>query len=90
MFFHLLWQIIADSNLDTERSSSAVEEILNNFSNRQLDFTSTIENWTTTVVEKKEIEMILEKIIHENQEVSVFCFNYFYLFVFFEILMLKD
>ncbi|KAL5290623.1 hypothetical protein ACFFRR_010159 [Megaselia abdita] len=62
--------IIADSNLDTERSSSAVEEILNKFSNRQLDVTSTIENWTTTVVEKKEIEMILEKIINENQETT--------------------
>ncbi|KAL5290629.1 hypothetical protein ACFFRR_010159 [Megaselia abdita] len=63
-------RIIADSNLDTERSSSAVEEILNKFSNRQLDVTSTIENWTTTVVEKKEIEMILEKIINENQETT--------------------
>lgn len=47
----------------------AVEETLNGFSKRQVDVTSSLENWTTTIAEKREVEYLLEKVMSDNEEV---------------------
>lgn len=48
----------------------AVEEALNSFSKRQIDVTSSLENWTTSIAEKREVEYLLEKVMSDNEEVS--------------------
>lgn len=48
----------------------AVEEALNGFSKRQIDVTSSLENWTTSIAEKREVEYLLEKVMSDNEEVS--------------------
>lgn len=59
-----------DPYLETKSSTAAVEEILNEFSKRQVDVTTSLENWTTHIAEKREVEIILEKIMNENEEVN--------------------
>ncbi|XP_037939330.1 muscle M-line assembly protein unc-89 isoform X2 [Teleopsis dalmanni] len=59
---------IVDPYLETKSSTEAVEEILNGFSKRQVDVTTSLENWTTHIAEKREVELILEKIMSDNEE----------------------
>ncbi|XP_032587366.1 uncharacterized protein LOC6582117 isoform X6 [Drosophila mojavensis] len=59
---------IVDPYLETKPSVQAVEETLNGFSKRQVDVTSSLENWTTTIAEKREVEYLLEKVMSDNEE----------------------
>ncbi|XP_015043414.2 titin-like isoform X8 [Drosophila pseudoobscura] len=59
---------IVDPYLETKSSTQAVEETLNGFSKRQCDVTSSLENWTTTIQEKREVEYLLEKVMSDNEE----------------------
>ncbi|XP_064552467.1 uncharacterized protein LOC135438178 isoform X17 [Drosophila montana] len=59
---------IVDPYLETKSSVQAVEETLNGFSKRQLDVTSSLENWTTSIAEKREVEYLLEKVMSDNEE----------------------
>lgn len=59
-----------DPYLETKSSVQAVEEALNGFSKRQIDVTSSLENWTTSIAEKREVEYLLEKVMSDNEEVS--------------------
>ncbi|XP_030372942.1 uncharacterized protein LOC115622947 isoform X4 [Scaptodrosophila lebanonensis] len=59
---------IVDPYLETKSSTQAVEDILNDFSKRQIDVTSSLENWTTTIAEKREVEYLLEKVMSDNEE----------------------
>lgn len=59
-----------DPYLETKSSVQAVEEALNSFSKRQIDVTSSLENWTTSIAEKREVEYLLEKVMSDNEEVS--------------------
>lgn len=61
---------IVDPYLETKSSVTAVEDILNGFSKRQVDVTTSLDNWTTQIAEKREVEIILEKIMSDNEEVS--------------------
>lgn len=59
-----------DPYLETKSSVQAVEEALNGFSKRQIDVTSSLQNWTTSIAEKREVEYLLEKVMSDNEEVS--------------------
>ncbi|KAH8316915.1 hypothetical protein KR074_002313 [Drosophila pseudoananassae] len=59
---------IVDPYLETKSSAQAVEETLNGFSKRQVDVTSSLENWTTSIAEKREVEYLLEKVMSDNEE----------------------
>jgi len=59
-----------DPYLETKSSAQAVQETLNDFSKRQVDVTSSLENWTTSIAEKREVEYLLEKVMSDNEEVS--------------------
>ncbi|KRF98945.1 uncharacterized protein Dwil_GK12604, isoform C [Drosophila willistoni] len=59
---------IVDPYLETKSSAQAVEETLNGFSKRQVDVTSSLENWTTSIREKREVEYLLEKVMSDNEE----------------------
>ncbi|KAH8272384.1 hypothetical protein KR018_001100 [Drosophila ironensis] len=59
---------IVDPYLETKSSTQAVEEALNDFSKRQVDVTSSLENWTTSIAEKREVEYLLEKVMSDNEE----------------------
>lgn len=48
-----------------------VEQILTDFSLRQLGINESWENWTTIIREIREIEHILEQIMSKNELVSV-------------------
>ncbi|XP_067644771.1 uncharacterized protein zormin isoform X1 [Eurosta solidaginis] len=61
---------IVDPYLETKSSVAAVEDILNGFSKRQVDVTASLDNWTTHIAEKREVEIILEKIMSENEEIA--------------------
>ncbi|XP_058980466.1 uncharacterized protein LOC101894461 isoform X1 [Musca domestica] len=61
---------ILDPYLDTKPSAKAVEDILNGFSKQQIDVTTSFENWTTHITEKREVETILETIMSQNQETA--------------------
>uniref|UniRef100_A0A1A9W7E8 Ig-like domain-containing protein n=1 Tax=Glossina brevipalpis TaxID=37001 RepID=A0A1A9W7E8_9MUSC len=62
---------ILDPYLETKSSTIAVEDILNDFSKQQIDVTTSLESWTTHIAEKREIEIILEKIMSENEETTL-------------------
>lgn len=68
--FDLFGEQILDPYLDTKPSATAVEDILNGFSRQQIDVTTSFENWTTHITEKREVETILETIMSQNEEVS--------------------
>ncbi|XP_017842324.1 titin isoform X1 [Drosophila busckii] len=57
-----------DPYLEAKNSVQAVEETLQEFSKRQFDVTSSLENWTTSVAEKREVEYLLEKVMSDNEE----------------------
>ncbi|XP_062127953.1 uncharacterized protein LOC133840248 isoform X4 [Drosophila sulfurigaster albostrigata] len=59
---------IVDPYLETKSSVQAVEETLNGFSKRQIDVTSSLENWTTNIQEKRQVEYLLEKVMSDNEE----------------------
>ncbi|XP_037721818.1 uncharacterized protein LOC119554814 isoform X23 [Drosophila subpulchrella] len=59
---------IVDPYLETKSSAQAVQETLNDFSKRQVDVTSSLENWTTSIAEKREVEYLLEKVMSDNEE----------------------
>ncbi|KAH8366022.1 hypothetical protein KR093_008411 [Drosophila rubida] len=59
---------IVDPYLETKSSVQAVEETLNGFSKRQIDVTSSLENWTTSIQEKRQVEYLLEKVMSDNEE----------------------
>ncbi|XP_036215592.2 uncharacterized protein zormin isoform X13 [Bactrocera oleae] len=61
---------IVDPYLETKSSVTAVEDILNGFSKRQVDVTTSLDNWTTQIAEKREVEIILEKIMSDNEETA--------------------
>ncbi|XP_036337176.1 titin homolog isoform X4 [Rhagoletis pomonella] len=61
---------IVDPYLETKSSVQAVEDILNGFSKRQVDVTTSLDNWTTQIAEKREVEIILEKIMSDNEETA--------------------
>ncbi|XP_053952609.1 muscle M-line assembly protein unc-89 isoform X9 [Anastrepha ludens] len=61
---------IVDPYLETKSSVAAVEDILNGFSKRQVDVTTSLDNWTTQIAEKREVEIILEKIMSDNEETA--------------------
>ncbi|XP_075160110.1 zormin isoform X5 [Haematobia irritans] len=63
------WKIL-DPYLDTKPSVNAVEDILNGFSKQQIDVTTSFENWTTHITEKREVETILETIMSQNEETA--------------------
>uniref|UniRef100_A0A1I8PBC8 Ig-like domain-containing protein n=1 Tax=Stomoxys calcitrans TaxID=35570 RepID=A0A1I8PBC8_STOCA len=63
------WRIL-DPYLDTKPSVNAVEDILNGFSKQQFDVTTSFENWTTHITEKREVETILETIMSQNEETA--------------------
>ncbi|XP_032599438.1 uncharacterized protein LOC6558823 isoform X2 [Drosophila grimshawi] len=60
---------IVDPYLETKSSVQAVEETLNGFSKRQVDVSSSLENWTTSIAEKREVEYLLEKVMSDNEEI---------------------
>ncbi|XP_037901175.1 titin isoform X13 [Glossina fuscipes] len=62
---------ILDLYLETKSSAIAVEDILNDFSKQQIDVTTSLESWTTHIAEKREVEIILEKIMSENEETTL-------------------
>ncbi|XP_020814330.1 muscle M-line assembly protein unc-89 isoform X5 [Drosophila serrata] len=59
---------IVDPYLETKSSAQAVQETLNGFSKRQVDVTSSLENWTTSIEEKRQVEYLLEKVMSDNEE----------------------
>ncbi|KAI8039392.1 hypothetical protein M5D96_008116 [Drosophila gunungcola] len=59
---------IVDPYLETKSSAQAVQETLNDFSKRQVDVTSSLENWTTSIAEKRQVEYLLEKVMSDNEE----------------------
>ncbi|XP_039488858.1 uncharacterized protein LOC120450111 isoform X5 [Drosophila santomea] len=59
---------IVDPYLETKSSAQAVQETLNDFSKRQVDVTSSLENWTTNIAEKREVEYLLDKVMSDNEE----------------------
>ncbi|XP_073838140.1 zormin isoform X4 [Musca autumnalis] len=61
---------ILDPYLDTKPSANAVEDILNGFSKQQIDVTTSFENWTTHITEKREVKTILETIMSQNEETA--------------------
>lgn len=69
---------IVDPYLETKSSVTAVEDILNGFSKRQVDVTTSLDNWTTQIAEKREVEIILEKIMSDNEEVSGRAYAFFF------------
>uniref|UniRef100_A0A6P4EL74 Muscle M-line assembly protein unc-89 n=1 Tax=Drosophila rhopaloa TaxID=1041015 RepID=A0A6P4EL74_DRORH len=59
---------IVDPYLETKSSAQAVQDALNDFSKRQVDVTSSLENWTTNIAEKRQVEYLLEKVMSDNEE----------------------
>lgn len=66
---------VADPYLDSEACCTTVEEILSGFSSRQFDITTSWDNWTHEIVEKRETELLWERTMTENVQVSVAIFN---------------
>lgn len=64
---------VADPYLDRQAVRSTVEEILDRFSTRQFTITESCDNWSKIMTEKREIEILWERTMSENVQVSEGC-----------------
>lgn len=69
-YFYVYVLQAVDASLETKSASVHVEEILADFSSRQFNITESWENWTSTIVEKRETERIIEEIMSKHELVS--------------------
>ncbi|XP_031619553.1 muscle M-line assembly protein unc-89 isoform X2 [Contarinia nasturtii] len=59
--------MVVDDTLERQTTRKCVEQILTDFSLRQLGITESWEKWTTIIRERREIEEILQKIMSKNE-----------------------
>lgn len=58
-----------------------MQEILADFSNRQLNITESWENWTSVIEETRKTERIIDEIMSKNELVSATDFPYLFQFI---------
>ncbi|XP_055314991.1 uncharacterized protein LOC129575416 isoform X3 [Sitodiplosis mosellana] len=59
--------MVVDDSLERRTTREYVEQILTDFSLRTLSINSFVENWTTIIRERRDIEQILQQIMSKNE-----------------------